>query len=59
MGVDSRVEEDSGAGADFGAGADSRPGVDSGVRGRYCLQGRTKPWVIGSVAPFFKVPLVR
>ena len=23
------------------------------------LQGRTKPWVIGSVAPFFKVPLVR
>ena len=23
------------------------------------VQGRTKPWVIGSVAPFFKVPLVR
>ena len=23
------------------------------------VQGRTKPWVIGSVAPFYKVPQVR
>ena len=30
-----------------------------GIRVPQCLQGRTKPWVIGSVAPFYKVPQVR